>query len=734
MVIKLKIRKILSCILIFSNWLSISAQSIGDSISIAKRYSDSYEYTKSITVCKAVIDKLSAYAEGYYDDEIEQILPVYTNALLHIGSYDLVDSILSPKRYARNFTLMNNRAAALGYLGKYDEAIELFQTAFTIPDLCVKQRAHIYQNLGFIQTELGEYHSAINNLQNAIENFDGIDALIAQSNLAMCYAYLKDYSKAIMLINSAINQLKSEFPTNVKDYAICLRKKAQIYSLFNMPNKAYGAYQQYFNLEKNYVANSLSNLSVPDRLNLWFKEKPLLSKCFLLENYAPEFLYEVAMFRRQTSLLGLRDIDNLLSRLATKPNDIRNLLTKNEVAIEFVSYTALDGKTWYAAIILPKTGKAKFVKLINEDFIYEPEVVGANSLINAIKRDDPFEKNLLYSDTVLADKIWSPIVAALSNHTSKIYFAPEGVFHFLGIENMPFTGKERFELHRVSSTASLPYAAQQSSRSGRALLIGGLDYSSMPQDSAAGSFSHEASNLLRQKVGDTNIFQYLPDTRSEVDSINAILGNADITYHIGEANLKNEMPDFDIIHIATHGYSLNLGIRKRPEFAADSLAYDISLNAAGLALSGANVASLYSDREDGILSAREICDLDLSNVDFVILSACQTAQGDITDEGAAGLVRGLKNAGAKTVLATLWSVDDKSTRLFMQEFYRLLNDGKTKHEAYSGAQQYLKDYVHSVPTWNFSPKTLSREGETQYNVTRYDTPYYWAPFIIIDDF
>lgn len=70
----------------------------------------------------------------------------------------------------------------------------------------------------------------------------------------------------------------------------------------------------------------------------------------------------------------------------------------------------------------------------------------------------------------------------------------------------------------------------------------------------------------------------------------------------------------------------------------------------------------------------------------------------------------------------------------MQEFYRLLYDGKTKHEAYLGAQDFLKDHELSVPTWKFSPKTLSKEREPHYITTKYDAPYYWAPFIIIDDF
>lgn len=136
--------------------------------------------------------------------------------------------------------------------------------------------------------------------------------------------------------------------------------------------------------------------------------------------------------------------------------------------------------------------------------------------------------------------------------------------------------------------------------------------------------------------------------------------------------MKSCMGEFSRVHVATHGYSLNFGVRRRPEFMADSVALDRSLAGSGLALSGANLGYLESEGEDGLLSAREICLMDLSGVDFVVMSACRTALGDISDEGAAGLVRALKMAGVKTIIATLWEVDDLSTMAFMRAFYDAL--------------------------------------------------------------
>ena len=136
--------------------------------------------------------------------------------------------------------------------------------------------------------------------------------------------------------------------------------------------------------------------------------------------------------------------------------------------------------------------------------------------------------------------------------------------------------------------------------------------------------------------------------------------------------------------------------------------------------------------EDGLLSAREVCDLDLSNLDFVVMSACQTAKGELVDEGAAGLVRGFKNAGAKIILATLWSVNDLSTALFMREFYRQLSLGESPQRALRLSQAYLRENVFYTYRHRLSPATLAREKTPTRYETRYSDPYYWAPFILID--
>ena len=114
--------------------------------------------------------------------------------------------------------------------------------------------------------------------------------------------------------------------------------------------------------------------------------------------------------------------------------------------------------------------------------------------------------------------------------------------------------------------------------------------------------------------------------------------------------------------------------------------------------------------DDGILTAKEISNLDLFGVDIVVLSACQTGLGDISGEGVYGLQRGFKKAGVNTILMSIDKVDDEATRILMVEFYKNLMNGKTKHQSLRDAQKYLRSVDNG----------------------KYDDPKYWASFIMLD--
>ena len=137
------------------------------------------------------------------------------------------------------------------------------------------------------------------------------------------------------------------------------------------------------------------------------------------------------------------------------------------------------------------------------------------------------------------------------------------------------------------------------------------------------------------------------------------------------------------------------------------------LHRCGLLFAGANIALQGKSRElpegvqDGILTAKEISLLDLRDCDLVLLSACETAKGDVTSEGVFGLQRAFKMAGVQTIIMSLWKVNDEATQMLMTEFYNnWIVKKQSKREAFKNAQNAVR--------------------------AKYEEPEYWAGFVMLD--
>src|SRR5262249_52815163 len=212
---------------------------------------------------------------------------------------------------------------------------------------------------------------------------------------------------------------------------------------------------------------------------------------------------------------------------------------------------------------------------------------------------------------------------------------------------------------------------------------------------------------LRQTLRKYRPFKPLPGTGVEGDRIAADLG---VKPWQGSAALegpfKKECRSPRILHFATHGFALE---EERPDPNAagrglrsfgEALAHagprpSNPLLRAGLVLAGVNTwvreGTLPEEAEDGILTAEDVSGLNLLATELVVLSACETGLGEVkTGEGVFGLQRAFTLAGAKTLVMSLWSVDDQATRELMEDFYRRLRNGEGRAAALHNAQQALR--------------------------------------------
>jgi CHAT domain-containing protein len=180
----------------------------------------------------------------------------------------------------------------------------------------------------------------------------------------------------------------------------------------------------------------------------------------------------------------------------------------------------------------------------------------------------------------------------------------------------------------------------------------------------------------------------LKQAEQEVKTIQGQFKKAQVylTEKATETTVKTAIQGTDVVHFACHGM-LN---DRNPELSYLALTADAA--------------------NDGRLEVHEVFGLDWKGVSLVTLSACSSGTGKLgAGNDIIGLTRGFMFAGAPSVLATLWEVDDESTRMFMEEFYKHYTVGKSKPEAFQLAQAKLSE----DPKWSH--------------------PYYWAPFVLWGD-
>jgi CHAT domain-containing protein len=142
-------------------------------------------------------------------------------------------------------------------------------------------------------------------------------------------------------------------------------------------------------------------------------------------------------------------------------------------------------------------------------------------------------------------------------------------------------------------------------------------------------------------------------------------------------------------------------------------------------MGGANCA--LDSGDDGVLSSLEVAEINLFDLELAVLSACETGMGEAAHgEGLIGLQRAFQVAGAKSVVASLWKVDDTATRELMERFYdNLWTKRLSRAEALRQAQLWM---LNERGTRGLeAAETKIPEGEQRL------PPYFWAAFVLSGD-
>ncbi|HMJ84677.1 MAG TPA: CHAT domain-containing tetratricopeptide repeat protein, partial [Vicinamibacterales bacterium] len=371
-------------------------------------------------------------------------------------------------------------------------------------------------------------------------------------------------------------------------------------------------------------------------------------------------------------------------------------------------------------------------------------------IMNIVGADSPSEAENTYrvAGAALRRRVWDP-VAEYVKGASMVFVVPDGTLNLLSLAALP-VGRTGYlidqgpVIHYLSAERDLVTSSPAAASSRGLLAVGGAAFDDATLFTGKASKQRPVTRApagvavaggLRASCGDlaSLTFDPLAGTLQEVREVARLWSDspADVLQDRGasEGAFKRAAPGHRVLHLATHGFFLGStclpamgGTRavgglapKRPGQSSAGIA-DNPLMLSGLALAGANRrAAAGPGDDDGILTAEEVAGLDLRGVEWAVLSACDTGLGEMkAGEGVFGLRRAFQIAGARTVIMSLWSVDDEATRLWMRALY----EGR------------LKKHLSTADAMQQTGLSVLRARRARGETTH---PFYWAGFVAAGD-
>lgn len=635
-----------------------------------------------------------------------------------------------------------------------------------------------------------EYEVSALNIYRDLLGTSNADYAVSLSQLGNIYKDENELDSAIISFKNAQNTFYQLFGKRSNQYIDCSKELADLYVQSSEFDKAQISLDEVYSLLQEQVLTTFYGMSSYERSQFWNKNKKwfyitLPTLCLKLNNsYANCLLYnstlmtksillaadveidkivessneesliniwtELKKLKAQVSYLFTKnksnsksEIDSLYFMISTKEReilkhinklsdfsqnfkvswkDIEERLSPNSIAIEFVLIPSDNGDENYYALTVRKDVK-------------EPHLVKLcpSSALKSLNY------NAILSTDSLSKLIWGNLRQDLKN-IDTVYFAPTGMLYNIPIEYLAYDStrlmSDAFYMRRLSSTREILMSkALPDYRT--VALYGGLFYDSsedllMEQNKSYGvAYSQNYQATRSYNIQQRSGVDFLYGSLEEIDTIsNNIPQNINQLIYTKDRGTEESfkhlpLKNTNLIHLDTHGFywrnsvSSNGGVvPQTSNMTSIGMGEDRILSRTGLLMSGVNIVlkggSLPNNMDDGILTSREISKLDFHSVDLVVLAACETGLGDLESDGVIGLQRAFKKAGAKSLLVSLWKVDNNATILMMSQFYKNLFNGETKSNSLKDAIKYVRNYKDDEGNFLF------------------DTPYYWAGFVLVD--
>jgi CHAT domain-containing protein/Flp pilus assembly protein TadD len=612
---------------------------------------------------------------------------------------------------------LNNLAGLYRVQGRYSEAEPLYQQALAIS-----------------KKQLGDNHPdtarSLNNLTVLYESQDDIPHAIEFSSQGIA---VQEYNLSENL-NIGDEKQKRDYINTVlgTTYSII---SLNLQSAPNNPEATHLALKTILQ-RKGRILDVLTNslqilrqqINDPESQTLL---EQLIQKQTQLSNLTfqkPETIKSPEIHRQQ--LINLQaETQQLEDKLSRRSAEFRNLsqpitleaiqklIPTNAALVEIVRYQPFNpkatkdsekfGKPHYAVYLLFPNGEIK-AKDLGEAQPIDDNVIAFRR--NLADNKTPISQ-LQKSARQLDEKLTQPIRQLLGN-TKTLLLSPDSALNLIPFEALVDENNqylvENYQITYLTSGRDLLRQKEKFASRQPPLIMANPLYNQTGQKIALNPNSTRSINLA------DSVFSPLEGTKSEAEAVKKLLPKATVlTQAQATENALKQVKRPNILHIATHGFFLesinnkNENQRNNKNEGERNSPLQIDENPllrSGLVFAGVKVSKSAGD--DGVLSALEATNLNLVGTKLVVLSACDTGNGDATTgEGVYGLRRALVIAGSESQLISLWKVSDSATKDLMIAYYQRLKNGEGRSEALRQTQLAMlksKDQNH---------------------------PFYWASFI-----
>ena len=616
----------------------------------------------------------------------------------------------------------NNLGAVYEKAAKYEKSLKFYKKALNIReksnDINHPDTAVSYNNIGYVLWCLSDYDQALGYMGKALniqkEKFgeNHSDVALSYKNISLVFFSIGEYKKAYEKLFKSIliekNRKKDIFSTmdNRKKilflknkstdltilfhrahiYIVELKKEANNQKIKEIKKQIYtrhlqekGSYQDeetflgiiYANTKDQNLKDKIKELkrlkyqyakllnemtgdeSEKQRINV-LKEK--ISK---LEQYLSE---HIQRFKQEA------EFDTITHK------DIAKDLKADELFIDLA-----EGEKNNYFFTLNHKAKLEFVEISQDDTekIQKNITEFRENIKERIESSNEYEISEIEKEsTEILKALYGLIINKyLKEHIKeykKLTISPDGRLNLLPFDAL-YDGKEYLlntkEIYYISSGRELirinRFGTSDKEEQDKIVVFADPDYD-YEQDQEVSSSSDEnedsddtADSRSNRAVTKFTNCKALPWTKEEANVIKQIFTEQSRVYVEKEANEEHfsETTDAHILHISTHGIVTQNDKEKEP------------LLKTALALTGYNT-SVKQQKDYGVMTGLKIASMNLNNTELVVLSACETAIGESDNViGVSSLSRAFMIAGAKSTIASLWEVEDKSTKEFFELFY-----------------------------------------------------------------